>query len=34
MEQGKAGFETKYLYNLLNIWSPDNLVKSLEETGE
>ncbi|KAI5453460.1 putative DNA helicase ino80 [Naganishia albida] len=32
MEQGKAGFETKYLYNLMNIWSPDNLVKSLEDT--
>lgn len=34
MENGKGGFETKYLHNLMNIWSPDNLVKSLQQTGE
>jgi DNA helicase INO80 len=33
-EQGRAGFETRYLQNLMNIWSPDNLVTSFEESGK
>ena len=33
-EEGRAGFETRYLHNLMNIWSPDNLIKSLEDKGK
>lgn len=32
-EKSRAGFDTKYLQNLLSIWSPDHLVESLKEEG-
>ncbi|KAJ9100566.1 hypothetical protein QFC21_003610 [Naganishia friedmannii] len=31
-EQGRAGFETRYLQNLMNIWSPDNVVASFKDS--
>ncbi|OZJ04308.1 hypothetical protein BZG36_03164 [Bifiguratus adelaidae] len=32
-EHSRAGFDTKYLHNLMNIWSPDNIYESMYESA-